>query len=156
MDLTKSVTDCPPLLPSAGLRPQSGPRCWNWYIPTRGSFSPAFLRVFPSLPFRSILNYRLTNASQTLISSPFARHFSLHITYIALDRDILVPDSFPNFFFFPFRVRAFIAYPDNFLEFSRCERKDRKRKKKSILVSPSRGFNWNKVDSVRDPWWFTF
>lgn len=130
MDLTKSVTDCPPLLPSAGLRPQSGPRCWNWYIPMRGSFSPASLpraHVFPSLPFRSILNYRLTNKRSPNAHLP-ASHAIFPFIYIARDRDI--PRQIrSNELLSPFRafiVQLFLSFPEA-----------KKKKNKKRLVSPS-------------------
>ena len=50
--------------------------CWNWYIPTRGSFSRlARARVFSFLRFGPILNYRLTNSSACVPTVCFSLSF---------------------------------------------------------------------------------
>ena len=54
---------------------------WNWYIPTRGSFwRHARARVFSFSPFRSILNYRLTNSSACVPTVRFSLSFSLSLS----------------------------------------------------------------------------
>lgn len=75
-------------------------------------------RVFPSLPFRSILNYRLTNAPSLLAS-----HGIFPFTYpISHAIETYAPDSFSS--------RAFIVYRTTFLTFPRAKKKQRKRKKR--------------------------
>lgn len=81
-------------------------------------------RVFPSLPFRSILNYRLTNAPSRTSSLRTAFFLSHHIPHLARDRDIRA-----RFVLFP----SIHSLPDNFLNFSPGEKETEKKEKKTRI-----------------------